>query len=182
MQTSWRFCYHSLLAITLFTVLVMVRAQPTWAATYYVSPTGNDSNTGLLETQPWNTFDRAVNYYAQGEQLQPGDTLILLDGVYYQSIYPQYTEGTSGNPITIKAKNDGKAIIDGQGVRTPVSLDHWAANDYFTFEGIVAKNSSQNVYHINGNHNIFRRTSGYNAWTDGNSFIYEIACSFYGDI
>ena len=150
---------------------------PLHAATYYVSPTGNDNNTGLSEAQPWASFDRAVNYYAQGEQLQPGDTLILLDGVYNHSIYPQYTEGTSGNPITIKAKNDGKAIIDGQGVRTPVSLDHWAANDYFIFEGIVAKNSSQNVYHINGSHNIFRRTSGYNAWTDGNSFIYEMAAN-----
>src|SRR5712692_7759694 len=45
--------------------------------------------------------------------LQPGDTLLLNDGVYYSPLYIENKVGTATAPITIKAVNDGKAIIDG---------------------------------------------------------------------
>lgn len=50
----------------------------------------------------------------------PGDTLYLLDGIYTSQnstktaiIRPNQRDGLAGSPITIKALNDGKAIIDG---------------------------------------------------------------------
>lgn len=141
--------------------------------TYYISPSGgNDNNSGLTPAEAWATFDRALNGSLPSNQLEPGDTLIIKDGVYYQSIRPGYgVGGEPGNPITIRAQNDGKAIIDGQGVRTPVYLGD---QGYFIIEGIIAQNSPFDVYHILTDGNILRRVSAYNADNDYNSSVYSI--------
>ena len=142
---------------------------------YYVSPTGSDTNPGTSETEPWATFNRAWL------DIHPGDTLILLDGVYYQTLNPNKREGEPGNPITIRAKNDGQAIIDGQYQRIPVQIGKtWVPhniNEYFVIEGIVARNSSENaVFYLFGAHNnVLRRVSAYNANTDTNSTAIMIA-------
>jgi hypothetical protein len=137
-------------------------------STYYLSPSGSDSNSGTSENQAWATFNRAWL------DLYPGDTLILLDGVYYQSLNPNIRNGEAGKPITVKAKNDGKAIIDGEYKRIPIKLgDTWPPiGDYFILEGIIAKNSSGMVIQIHGRkNNILRRISAYNANTDTNSAV-----------
>lgn len=140
----------------------------TQQTTYYISPYGNDGNSGLSEGQAWATFDRAW------QDLYPGDTLVLMDGIYYQSIRPNIRNGQAGSPITIRAQNDGRAIIDGQGVRVPVQLDGWPAGSYYVIEGIVARNSVEDVYYIRGDHNVLRRVSGYNAHTDHNTSVFKI--------
>jgi hypothetical protein len=140
---------------------------------YYLSPSGNDSNSGLSEGQAWATFERAW------QDLYPGDTLILLDGVYYQSLKPNKRSGEPGKPITIRAKNDGKAIIDGEHERTPIALLSFNPSDYYVIEGIVARNGSipnlpQAVIKISGNHNILRRISAYDAHVDHNTAVISI--------
>lgn len=136
---------------------------------YYISPSGNDANAGTSEGSAWATFNRAW------ETLYPGDTLILLDGVYRQSLNPNKRNGEPGKPITIRAKNDGKAIIDGEYQRIPVKLgDTWPGpiGNYFVIEGIVARNSNDLVIMVTrAHHNIFRRVSAYNANTDTNSAV-----------
>jgi len=52
------------------------------------------------------------------DKLQPGDTLLLTDGTYYQS-FNLTKSGTADKPITIKAKTPGKAIITGAMKTTP---------------------------------------------------------------
>jgi hypothetical protein len=145
--------------------------NPAGDTTYYISPTGDDSRSGLSEAEAWATFNHAW------QALYPGDTLILLDGVYNQSLQPNERNGEPGKPITIRAKNDGQAIIDGQNQRVPVYLGSWPGptGDYFVIEGIVARNSNYHVYRINGNHNILRRVSGYNANTDENAHVFTIS-------
>jgi hypothetical protein len=101
--------------------------------------------------------------------LQPGDTLTLLDGVYNQSFDNAGTKGLPGSPITVRAQNDGQAIIDGQGVRVPIKFWFNAVDYYFVFEGIVARNSSEHVIANHGSHNIYRRVSAYNAHIDRNA-------------
>jgi hypothetical protein len=151
----------------------------TGGTTYYISPTsppGNDQNDGLSETTPLATFNKAW------ELLYPGDTLILLDGTYRQTLRPNKRNGEPGNPITIRAKNDGQAVIDGERVRRPVQIgDTWPGPIYkhFVLEGIVAKNGDATelddptgaVIKIVGSYNILRRVSAYNAYTDGNSTV-----------
>jgi hypothetical protein len=139
---------------------------------YYLSPSGNDSRSGLSETDAWATFDHAWRY------LYPGDTLILMDGTYYQTLAPNVRDGTAANPITVKAQHDGKAIIDGQNRRNTVSFGYapngWFVGQYYVVEGIVAKNSSESVYEIDTDHVTLRRVSGYNAFTDDNWHIFSI--------
>jgi hypothetical protein len=139
------------------------------AATYYVSPGGNDANPGT-EAQPWGTFNRAWKTIVRG------DTLVLLDGTYYQTLSPVLP--APGSPpvyVTIKAKNDGRAIIDGQGVRRAVELLNYRTVSYVIIEGIVGRNGpagEQALWFIQNHHVIIRRCSGHNIDTDTNTTIF----------
>jgi hypothetical protein len=140
---------------------------------YFLSPDGNDNLTGDSEEQAWATFNRAWL------DIHPGDTLILLDGVYYQSLNPNKRNGEPGKPITVKAKNDGKAIIDGENKRLTIKLgDTWPGpiGNHFIIEGIVAQNSIDRVVRlVNTQYNILRRVSAYNANTDTNDHVISIS-------
>ena len=63
--------------------------------TYYVKPTGNDSNTGLgtSDALAWKTIGKA------NTTLTAGDTVYIMAGTYYEQIKPS-NSGTSGNYIT----------------------------------------------------------------------------------
>jgi len=153
-------------AVAVQVAAAVVAAGIASPATYYVSPTGNDANPGT-EAQPWATFNRAWGTIARG------DTLILLDGVYYQTLSPQLPQ-PDGRYVTIRAKNDGQAIIDGQGVRTPVEFADYKESSYVILDGIVARNGDLAVYYIRNHHVILRRCSGQNASLDENSAVFLV--------
>jgi len=81
------------------------------AADYYVSPQGNDANSGSA-TQPLRTITRAYSLATAGT------TIIVLPGVYtdYTSNWGLRLgkSGTASSPITLKSQVRGGAIIDGQ--------------------------------------------------------------------
>jgi hypothetical protein len=138
------------------------------AATYYLAPDGSDTNSGTSAGTAWKTFNRAW------QALQPGDTLLLLDGTYTGGttgvIKPSVRNGEPGKPITIKALNDGKATIDGQGKEFPVRLgSDGPVGSYYALEGLVLRSSVGSVVHIKGSNNVLRRVSIYDADTNGNS-------------
>ena len=168
-----------LLAALFFACTAQVAiTQSAAATTYYISPNGNDNNNGTSTAKAWQTFDRAW------DELQPGDTLLLMDGTYTKAttglVQPNIRNGLPGQPITIKALNDGQAVIDGQGENYPVRLgDNWgphgAISDWFVVEGLVARNGGLGAIRIEkGNHNVLRRVSAYNASTDDNSLVLAI--------
>jgi hypothetical protein len=70
------------------------------AATYYVSPSGNDENPGTREEKPFQIVQHAI------DQMKIGDTLVVLDGFYTGTLKIK-----SG--ITIRAKNPRKAVFSG---------------------------------------------------------------------
>ena len=70
------------------------------AATYYVSPLGDNGNKGTSEGQPFQSVQYAV------DQMTTGDTLVVLDGFYTGTLNIK-----SG--ITLRAKNPRKAIFSG---------------------------------------------------------------------
>ena len=164
-----RSTFYLLLVVTLlllYTSSSRVFAQTN--QTYYIGLNGSDANNGLSQSAAWRTFSHAWT------QLDPGDTLLILNGTYTEQINPVYAEGTAGAPITIKALNDGQVTIDGQSSRVPVSLTHWSGDEYFVIEGIIARNSSMNVFDILGDNNTLRRVSGYDANPDSNSFVFAL--------
>lgn len=82
--------------------------------------------------------------------------------------------GLPGKPITIRAVNDGKVVIDGQGRWEPVKLgEHWPGpvGDYYAIEGIVARNGTQAAVLLYGHNNVLRRVSAYDADPDSNPAV-----------
>lgn len=80
------------------------------AATYYVAPSGNDTNSGLLPTAAWKTIGRANT-----QNLGAGDQLLFQSSATFAgaiSIGP--TEGgTSANPLVISSYGASRALING---------------------------------------------------------------------
>lgn len=141
------------------TVLYLIITPHVYAATYYVSPTGNNSNPGTYD-QPWQTITYATN------KMSGGDTLILKNGTYIGTanrISPP--SGSAGNYTIIKAENDWKAIIDGNGEYTtwdyPVSI---VDKFYIQIEGIKITNGSVTaaVFITSSHHIKVLRTSIWN--------------------
>jgi len=146
-------------------ILLAAMATSGSGATYYMAPDGDDETPGRTEAAPWRSFGHAF------ERLEPGDTLLLMGGVYRESLAPRRS-GEQGNPITVRALRDGMVTIDGEFERTPVYIER----DWITLEGIVARNSQRTVYSImKGSHNVLRRCSGYNANTDVNAPVFGVA-------
>lgn len=94
--------------IQLITILIFLFSIGLHATTYYVSTNGNDNNPGT-ETQPWKTIQHAAN------TLEAGDEVVILDGTYKEQVIPKKS-GSNGKYIIYRAKNKGKAIIDGSGM------------------------------------------------------------------
>ena len=165
-----RWCKISFLVLMLLFTSIVLASGKSEAATYYISTTGNDSNPGT-SASPWATFSHAMSY------LNPGDTLYLKDGTYNQSLYVTVS-GTSGNPITIKAFNDGGAIVDGTGLgqyNNPLTIEN---QSYIQVEGIVFQNGDGAVVRIKSSNNItLKRVSGYNANEVLNNPVFDVVSS-----
>jgi hypothetical protein len=131
------------------------------ACDYYASPNGGGN--GLSQSSPFKVSSFWPN-------ASSGKTLCLLDGTYtgQDSMidpgwnYPSVS-GSSGNPITVRALNDGKVWIDGQFSRRPVYLSN---NKWFVLEGFNAYNGSDKVVVIGSSNVTIRRVI---AWNVSNS-------------
>ncbi|MBO7743767.1 Ig-like domain-containing protein [Paenibacillus sp. MWE-103] len=78
--------------------------------TYYVAKTGSDGNPGT-EAEPFLTIQKAADV------LLPGETVIIREGVYEESVRPKYN-GTADHPITYKTGGGEKAVISGANLIT----------------------------------------------------------------
>src|SRR6185312_17156236 len=81
-------------------------------ATYYVSPSGSDSNPGTSGS-PWRHFSHAASIATAG------DVVIYADGTYDNEgrtnssyVVSFSNSGSSGNPITFQAANPRGAILN----------------------------------------------------------------------
>ena len=135
-------CFGSVLGWGI--LCIMASHEPVWASTYFLSPTGKNSNTGLVQGSPWKTFQYAV------PKLRPGDMLVLLDGTYNASnsgyLSLSGVHGTPGQPITLKALNERKAHIQNDGRTVAVKGTNCS---YLKLEGIQASsrdNSAVGAY------------------------------------
>ncbi len=81
------------------------RPLPEGPAYYVDAQRGDDTNPGNA-TEPW----RSVQYGV--DQLAPGDTLLLRDGIYYEAVTFSNVQGTAERPVTIAGYPGELAIID----------------------------------------------------------------------
>ncbi len=157
-----------MLKVGFIMALLLLAGREVPAATYYMATDGSDRNSGSA-TSPLATLAGA------GRFLQGGDTLLLKDGTYYGGITVGVS-GSSGKPVTIKAENDGGAIVDGQSQRDPLKI---SSKSYVNVEGIVFRNALYDVVKVSGSSHInLRRLSAYNAGV-GNYHIFLVWNSSY---
>jgi len=90
------------------------------------------------------------------DKLQPGDTLLLAEGTYYQS-FRLKKSGTAGNPITIKAKTPGKVILTGA-METPPGFEKVEGAIYKTKWGGKGSKTGQ-AWVIADDRNLYNYTS-----------------------
>jgi hypothetical protein len=135
--------------------------------THYASPTGTGNGTSA--SQPF----KIANFWAVAG---PGKTLCLADGTYTNTSSmvtpPSGLAGNSVAPITIRALNDGAALIDGENLRNPVLLKN---NDWFIIEGINAKRSPGTVVLLSdfADNNIIRRVCAWDTQLTANNHVFQ---------
>lgn len=102
----------------------------------------------------------------------PGKTLCLKSGTYTGSdsmiTPPSGRAGQQGNPITIRAAQEGTVLLDARHEGFAVRLSGSNGNHWFVIEGINAKNGLEALYSVSGNDNILRRVIGWDG-TSGQS-------------
>lgn len=120
--------------------------------TYYASPNGGGD--GRSPDSPF----QIVQFWPVA---RPGTTLCLLDGTYRGSnsmLRPPSTfAGTASQPITIRALNDGKVLIDG-GTSRPVDLQ----GSWGVLEGINVHGGDNIGVSFRGRNWVGRRIAAWN--------------------
>lgn len=99
-------------------------------ASYYVSPSGDDSNPGT-ESQPWRTIKHAAAIAGAGE------TVYVRNGIYEEAVSFDRS-GSPQNIIRFKAYPNEAPVIQGEtiGVGTAIRIH----GSYFQFEGFEIRN------------------------------------------
>ncbi len=73
--------------------------------TIFVSTSGSDANTGLVESLPKRTIQNAVS------NAQKGDVVLIEDGNYFESFSITNSGATVAEPILIAARNAGQVRV-----------------------------------------------------------------------
>ena len=106
--------------------LLVLFLQPNAATTYFVSPAGDDTNSGTLQ-QPWRTIQFAVDH----PDLAPGDTVALMPGLYTEAVRVNQS-GVAGAPLTLRSHDPTNPAVltnDQQDVLTIIDQSHWVIQD-----------------------------------------------------
>lgn len=102
-----------------------------WAATYYVSVAGSDSNSGLSSTSAFRTIQRAADIVV------PGDIVLVGDGVFTTTsaqLINVWRSGTPGAWITFRSANKWGAKLSGRDYSTTSGVYVSSSVNYVRFE------------------------------------------------
>lgn len=127
----------------LFTLLMVLLSVMSFSATYYISNSGNDSNSGLTTTAAWQSLTK-VN----ASIFKPGDQILFKKGDSWYGSITIKQSGTAGNPITFGAYGTGaNPIITGF-----TTVTGWTnlGNNIWESTNAVSTLSKCNMVVING--------------------------------
>lgn len=129
----------------LFILLILIAALSAQGTNRYVATNGVNSTERGTEALPYLTIAYA---YAAAV---PGDVIIVEDGTYTagtENFGYLTTSGTGSAYITIKARNKGMAVLDGQNNTTVYAFPVHAS--YLNIEGFEIRNCRDNAFTISG--------------------------------
>lgn len=142
----------------LLTILFFHLSITVSATTYYVSATGNDSNSGLTEVLPWQSIDKVNSFTG----FVAGDNILFKRGDTFYGKIIVSNSGSSGNPITYGNYGFGdNPVITGfvtVGSWTDLGFNVWQSNEVSTL-------SNCNVVLINNINTAMGRTPNSGYWT-----------------
>ena len=127
------------------------------AATYFVSPAGNDGNPGT-KTAPWKTIGKA------NATLKSGDTVVIQAGTYAQNINP-VNDGRAGAPITYMGDGSNDTVITGiSGAQGWIGAAANLARNYIVVDGLTLQQTApaagfSYIVMVSGNNNIVRNST-----------------------
>ena len=99
---------------------------------YYVDPAGDKGNSGLSVSSPFRSIQQAL------QLAQPGDTIHLARGHYYQDVYT-VRDGEPGKPITIVGTRE--AVVHGLTSNRIFQVHH----DYISLIGFTIDGLRRNA-------------------------------------
>ncbi|MBM4179219.1 MAG: right-handed parallel beta-helix repeat-containing protein [Ignavibacteria bacterium] len=90
-------------------LLMLACSMPALATTYYVSPAGNDANSGKSPGLAWKTVGNVNSL-----DLRPGDTVLFQGGETFNgNLYFDAGDGNAqDNPLVISSYGGGRAILN----------------------------------------------------------------------
>ena len=143
-RSSLAYSVGDLAAVIVIAYVAVFVASNTFAATYFVLPSGKDSNVGSQKS-PWKTIQHAT------DKVYPGDTVFVGGGTYSGKV--NFTQnGTSNRPITFRNIDGQTPILDG-GSTVINGYDSlvWFKNvSHIKFSGFEIKNSSSYNLYVGG--------------------------------
>lgn len=119
-------------------VCTVVLAQSAFAATYYISTTGDNDNSGTSTDAPFLSIQRAAQIAGAG------DTILIEGGVYRETVTPG-NSGTAGAPITYAPYPGEYVVVSGL---DPVA-DAWTDQGGGIYKAVVpmALDHENQVFH-----------------------------------
>ncbi len=163
----------------LFSIILVISFTSINATNYYVSNSGNDSNSGTSESTPWKTISK-VN----ATTFRAGDQILFKKGDTWREQLTISTGGSSGSYITYGSYGSGnKPRILGSEIETTwtrVSGNIWQSSHTFT-DPYAINRYYGNIFFVGTNENVswgrVRKTSTSACvteydWTWANSRIY----------
>lgn len=124
--------------IPLLLLVCLALPNKLFAQTYFVSPVGNNLNTGQSVSQAFATIQHAYDV-SNG-----GATIYVIQGTYHEHIYVQNKSGTSSNPILLKNYNGAQVIFDGDSTQTLATnaIINFDNVDNAIIDGILFRNAT----------------------------------------
>lgn len=117
--------------------VITITSNTSSGATFYVSPSGSDSNPGTI-TAPWLTIQHAAN------SVQAGDTVYVRAGSYNESVTIGVSGSATAGPIVFENYPGENPIVDGTGLTPSDSntqgLFNIADQSYITISGFEIRN------------------------------------------
>jgi parallel beta-helix repeat protein len=172
---------RSRLTVTVFALLSVCLLGFTpleYGALYYVTPHGLDSSAGT-QASPWRTIQHAADV------MVPGDTLIVLPGVYIESV-DIWRSGTVEKYITYQAM-PGAVMESPDPGQSFEALDIWPGVSYIRLTGFELRGGfhetifvRQNSHHIEIlDCDIHHNRTG--VWWYGSSYGLLAGCRIYNN-
>jgi hypothetical protein len=115
----------------------LLLALPAFSAEYFVSNSGNNSNSGTI-SNPFKTIRYAVS------KIKGGDIIYIRAGTYNEPVELYEVTGTELKRTTVSAYNGETVIIDGTGINVGSGNGLVRSFSQFTqFIGLTVRNSDQ---------------------------------------